>query len=67
LSEHHSKAVSSNGIFRPVIVVNGQVVGLWKKSATKKSPVQFDFFEQPDAATRNLAEKAAEGFKLHFS
>jgi hypothetical protein len=63
LSEHHSKAVSSNGVFRPVIVVNGQVVGLWKKSASKKSPVLFDFFEQPDIVTKNLVEKAAEGFK----
>ncbi|GHT00326.1 hypothetical protein FACS189421_12280 [Bacteroidia bacterium] len=49
LSEHYSKVVSSNGMFQPVIVVDGQVVGLWKKSASKKNPVLFDFFEQPDA------------------
>jgi hypothetical protein len=63
LSEHHSRAVSSNGVFRPVIVVNGQVVGLWKKSANKKNPVLFDFFEQPDADTKNLAKQVTEGFK----
>jgi hypothetical protein len=45
LSEHHSKAVSSNGVFRPVILVDGQVVGLWKKSGQKKNPLQYEFFE----------------------
>jgi hypothetical protein len=44
-SENFSKAVSSNGIFRPVIVVSGQVVGLWKKSNSKKQAVLFDYFE----------------------
>jgi hypothetical protein len=54
------KAISSNGIFHPVIVVNGQVVGLWKKSANKKQTVLLDFFEQPDAVTKKLVEKAIE-------
>ncbi|MDR0507509.1 MAG: winged helix DNA-binding domain-containing protein [Dysgonamonadaceae bacterium] len=45
LPEHQSKAISSNGIFRPVILVNGQVVGLWKKTSQKKTPLIFDFFE----------------------
>jgi hypothetical protein len=63
LSEHHSKAISSNGIFRPVIVINGQVVGLWKKSSTPKSPVQFEFFEQADDATKKLVEEEVAEFK----
>ncbi|MDD4968731.1 MAG: winged helix DNA-binding domain-containing protein [Paludibacter sp.] len=29
------KTISENGIFRPVIVVNGQVEGLWKRNAVK--------------------------------
>ena len=29
------KVVSSNGIFRPIVVINGQVSGLWKRSHTK--------------------------------
>jgi hypothetical protein len=33
--EHQSVAFSSNGIFRPIIVINGQVVGLWKKTIKK--------------------------------
>ncbi|HVO76241.1 MAG TPA: winged helix DNA-binding domain-containing protein [Ignavibacteriaceae bacterium] len=29
--EHHKKTVSSNGIFRPAIVINGKIAGIWKK------------------------------------
>jgi hypothetical protein len=32
---HNKKTVSDNGIFRPLIVINGQVAGLWKKSIKK--------------------------------
>jgi hypothetical protein len=61
-SENQNKAISSNGIFRPTIVANGQIIGLWKKSAVKSVPFLFDFFEQPDMATQNLVNQAAEVF-----
>jgi hypothetical protein len=61
-SENLTKAISSNGIFRPTIVANGQIIGLWKKSAVKNVPLLLDFFEQPDMATQNLANRAAEVF-----
>ncbi len=32
---HHKKAVSDNGIFRPIVVINGQVTGLWKRTIKK--------------------------------
>ena len=32
---HHKKAVSDNGIFRPLIVQNGQVTGLWRRTIKK--------------------------------
>jgi Na+-translocating ferredoxin:NAD+ oxidoreductase RnfE subunit len=43
-SDNHRKAISSNGIFHPVIVVNGKVIGLWKKTTNKKQPVLLEFF-----------------------
>ncbi len=33
--EHHKKAVSDNGIFRPIIVINGRVKGIWKRTVKK--------------------------------
>jgi len=29
-AELHKNAVSNNGIFRPIIILNGKVVGIWK-------------------------------------
>ncbi|GHS93736.1 hypothetical protein FACS1894207_0670 [Bacteroidia bacterium] len=63
LSEHHRKAISSNGIFRPVIVVNGQVVGLWKKTSNKKNPVISEFFEGTDVLLKSVLDEAVEAFK----
>ena len=32
---HTKKAISSSGIFQPIIVVNGQVEGLWRRTTVK--------------------------------
>jgi hypothetical protein len=45
---NNKNTVSNNGIFYPIIVVNGQVVGIWKRSI-QKNKVFIDpvFFKQP--------------------
>lgn len=61
--EHHAKAVSNNGIFRPVIVVNGQVAGTWKRSVKKDALfVETNFFDNPTEEIIRLVKKAAEKF-----
>lgn len=47
LNHHnHVRAVSSNGLFRPVILVNGQVAGRWKRTLKKEIlNIEPDFFE----------------------
>lgn len=43
--KHHSRSFTSNGIFRPVILLNGQGVGIWKRTADKdKLRIEADFF-----------------------
>ncbi len=42
----HSEAITKNGIFKPMIVVNGRVVGVWKRTARKNTLViEPHFFE----------------------
>ena len=55
-----NKAISSNGIFRPTIIKDGQVIGIWKKSSSKKKVLDLEFFEQPDPSTKELAQKASD-------
>ncbi len=58
--ESYTKAVSSNGVFRPVIVVNGHITGIWKRIIKKdKVCVVTEFFAEPDAITKSRIEKAA--------
>ncbi|HXA00727.1 MAG TPA: winged helix DNA-binding domain-containing protein [Cytophagaceae bacterium] len=64
-ADHSKKTVSDNGIFRPTIVINGQVKGLWKRIVKKdKVMVEASLF-QPDKIRKSLIEKAAVTFR-HF-
>lgn len=59
LAEHHKKAISNNGIFRPTVVINGKVAGLWKKIAKKNSiVVEYDFFRKVSKLEMKLIAKA---------
>ena len=61
--EHTRKAVSNNGLFRPVILVNGKVAGLWKRTLVKdKVIVEAQFFERPNKTIIRAVEKASEEF-----
>lgn len=63
-----SKAVSSNGIFRPVIVVNGMVVGLWRRTLVKnRVNVETQFFAKPDKQTRALISSAIQSYESFYS
>ena len=59
----HNKAVSNNGIFRPVIVVNGQVVGIWKRTINKETViVEGEFFAKPGEDTIMQIEGTAAAY-----
>jgi hypothetical protein len=61
--ENFSMSVSSNGIFRPIIVVNGQVTGIWKRTIQKgKVLVETNFFQPPEKTTLALIEEAARKY-----
>jgi hypothetical protein len=52
---YNNKTVSNNGIFRPVIVCNGQVTGLWKKSMKPGSvEVEASLFR---AVNKNIKDR----------
>lgn len=60
---HHKKAVSDNGIFRPVIVVGGQVTGLWRRTIKKDEVIisTSSFLPGKKVAT-GLYEQASMAF-----
>ncbi len=42
---HNAKTISNNGIFRPVIILNGQVIGIWRRTSTQTaSNIDIELF-----------------------
>lgn len=61
--ENHGRAVSANGIFRPVLVYEGQVVGLWNKTIKKDTlQIAFDWFLKPNKSVQKKFENSANDY-----
>ncbi len=57
------KSISNNGIFRPVIVVNGKVAGIWKRTEKPaKVDIEILFFKEPAKWVKVQTEEAARKF-----
>ena len=57
-----AQAISSNGVFRPTVVANGKVAGLWKKAASGRQSITFDYFNQPNQSISKTLEQAIENY-----
>jgi hypothetical protein len=61
--EDHKSKVSFYGVFRPIIVVNGVVAGIWKRTIKKdKVVVETSFFQETQNNQIDLVEKAVKAF-----
>ena len=61
--ENHLKAVSNNGFFRPVIIQNGQAIGVWKCSIKKEKVIpETDYFGSPGKTIQKQVEKEFEKY-----
>lgn len=58
--DHHHKAFNSWGIFYPVILYNGKIIGNWKKG---KKEIDCTFFEQTECIRQELLEDAQNRFQ----
>jgi hypothetical protein len=63
----NKNVISSNGIFRPVILIDGQVSGIWKCSRKNESIIiDIQYFQKNDKLVKNLTEKVAKRFGAFF-
>ncbi|WP_294628060.1 winged helix DNA-binding domain-containing protein [uncultured Bacteroides sp.] len=57
--EHYSKAFTNNGLFYPVILHKGQVVGNWDKSVRKKKiELPYSWFAPDSCVNEELVNRA---------
>lgn len=63
---HAPKAMTVNGIFKPIVVVNGRVAGIWTKSEKRQSmDVQPELFAGLSAEETSAIKRAAEHFSRY--
>jgi hypothetical protein len=61
------KAISDRGVFRPIIVINGQVAGIWKRTIKKDSiVVELQPFTNFDRSTVDLIDQTAHQYGYFF-
>ncbi len=61
--KEQEKLVFHFGVFRPIIVIDGIVAGIWKRIVKKdKILIEFTFFKTPKKEIMELTEDAAEAF-----
>lgn len=61
LADDHKKAVSENGLFRPIIVEDGRVTGIWKKIQKKdRTIIEISYFSIEKQLNQKLTEYAAK-------
>lgn len=59
------KAIYNNGVFRPVIIENGQVIGIWKRTIKNSfALIEFDVWQQPTPQIKEKLEAATINFEL---
>jgi hypothetical protein len=63
---YYSNVISTNGIFKPTVMVNGQVVGMWKRVVKgKKTTAQVELFKTLSKAAMSALAAEVEKFELY--
>jgi hypothetical protein len=57
------KVVSSNGIFRPVVTIDGIVEGIWKRVSAIDCDVNITFFNSSGKTTGRILHDAIDAYK----
>jgi hypothetical protein len=61
------KAISNNGVFRPVIVYDGKALGIWKRTLKKrKLIVEATFFQPPSRQVKDRIPLVSRRFSFYY-
>jgi hypothetical protein len=67
LLEHQSKAFTNNGIFKPIIVENGKVIGTWKRTIKKDhTKIETQFFNETETHKKKILFEAIKPFESYL-
>ncbi len=67
LLEHQSKAFTNNGIFKPIILENGKVIGTWKRTIKKDyTKVETNFFNETESHKKAILFEGIKAFENYL-
>jgi len=66
--KHYHKVMTKNGLFDPTIMLNGKIIGSWKKSKKKNEiQIELSFFEKTTKKTQDLFKKEMKRLKMFYT
>nr|WP_294786591.1 winged helix DNA-binding domain-containing protein [uncultured Flavobacterium sp.] len=65
--EHQSKAFTNNGIFKPIILENGKVIGIWKRTIKKDHvKIETQFFNKTENSKKKVLFEGIKAFENYL-
>lgn len=61
---HYLEVIGKHGLFKPTVMVNGQVIGMWKRAVkSKKNTVEVELFKKFDKAAKSALAVEIEKYE----
>lgn len=65
---HYGKVMTKNGLFSPTILMNGEIIGSWKKVSRKGSPqIELSLFGKPTKRKQDLFKSQIRRLEKFYS
>ncbi len=66
-TEHQSKVFTNNGIFKPIILENGKVIGIWKRTFKKDhAKIETEFFKELETDKKQILFEGIKSFETYL-
>lgn len=66
-TEHQSKVFTNNGIFKPIILENGKVIGIWKRTFKKDHvKIETEFFNETEKSKKQILFEGIKAFEVYL-
>lgn len=67
LAAHQSKVFTNNGIFKPIILENGKVIGIWKRTFKKDHvKIETEFFNETEMRKKEILFEGIKAFENYL-
>ncbi|CAM3643504.1 winged helix DNA-binding domain-containing protein [Flavobacterium chungbukense] len=67
LAANQSKVFTNNGIFKPIILENGKVIGIWKRTFKKDhAKIETEFFNETEKHKKEILFEGIKSFETYL-